>query len=203
MAVDDLIVMNNDMSLGFKGGPNFLTSIVTLSGGLERRNGWWPSPRHEYTYEFSGRSPAQLQALKSFFIGRRGQLRTWLLYDWLDHDLTEEPIGVGDGAETDFQLIKTYDEDNPWVRNIQYPNEDSLVVFVDGFEAEIAYVTNGTVALVSPPPSSSTITATCVFYVPVRFTVDLLSVSADQGDTPATGIVFGGIAGLGAIEVLS
>lgn len=193
----DLVVMDTDMAMGFQGGPNFLTSIVTLSGANERRNAWWTRPRHEYNYSFTGRTPTELSALKAFFIGRRGRFRTWLLYDWLDHEMADEPIGIGDGATTEFDLIKTYDDLTPWVRPIIYIDETTLVVKVGGIEAGVGSYSSGTVTLNSPATSSELVTASCTFYVPVRFSTDQFMASADG---PLAN--YGGASGLGAIEVL-
>lgn len=183
------------MALGFEGGPVFSTSIVPLSGGKENRNAWWTTPRHEYSYGFNGREPAELAALKEFFIAQRGAQHAWLLYDWLDNTLDDEPIGVGDGSDTTFAVIKTYAGAIPYERSIRH--FASLVIEVEGTPVTVNSITAGVVTLATPPAASAIVTARGQFYVPVRFATDKFSAAAEG---PLAN--YGSVHGLGAVEVL-
>jgi len=198
---DDLVIMDTDMSIGFIGGPSFNTSVVTFGGGIERRNQAWTRPRFQYQFDYSGRSAAEIEALNDFFIGRRGMARSWLLYDWMDHSLSVEAQGVGDGTSPgQFTLIKTYDDAvNPWVRTIEYIDEAALTVFLDGVPTAHDSFSLGTVLMPAPIGVGVAITVTlATFYVPVRFSTDefmatVLTPAATHAD----------VQGLGALEVLS
>ena len=198
---DDLVIMDTNMSNGFVGGPSFNTSIVTLSGGIERRNQTWTRPRFQYQFDYAGKTAVEIGELNDFFIGRRGMARSWLLYDWMDHALSVEAQGVGDGTSPgQFTLIKTYDDAvNPWVRTIEYIDESTLTVFLDGVETAHDSFSLGTVLMPDPIDVGVAITVTLdPFYVPVRFSTDQFLSSVL---TPAA--THANIQGLGAMEVLS
>lgn len=109
-------------------------------------------------------------------------------------------IGTGDGAETEFQLIKTYGETfAPYVREILKPVDGTLVVAVDGTPQteDVDYTADYTSGVVtfesgSVPGMSDEITAGFEFDVPVRFDSDQLSINLDNfsaGQIPNIAIV--------------
>ncbi len=198
-----LIVMPKEVSLGFRGGPQFATSVVPLSGGREARNSVRTRPVFQYQWDFANNSIAKLQTLEAFFIAQRGMANAFLMFDWLDNELVDAPIGVGDGATTTFDLIKIYDNGNGSAlgRPILYIDEDSLIVKVSGAATPATFAQGSgvvTLAASNAPAVSAIVTASCTFYVPVRFQTDTFSASVDGPSTNR----YGSISGLTATEII-
>lgn len=96
---------------------------------------------------------------------------------------TDQVLGVGDGARTVFQLVKTGAEGAP-DRVISKPDAASVRLAVDGIETNGAEVdgTTGRVTFETPPTEGATVTAGFRFDVPVRFDTDRLEVTLESFD---------------------
>ena len=126
-----------------------------------------------------------------FFHAMRGRLHGFRFKDWSDWKSngmdrgvnvtnTDQSIGTGDGATTDFQLSLTYTAGSQsYVRNITKPVAGSVVVAVDGVSQ--TYTTNWTIDTTTGivtftaghiPTAGQAITAGFEFDVPVRFDTD-------------------------------
>ena len=168
-----------ELGYGASGGPQFSTQVVTTGSGYEQRNSSWADARLHYDAGVGIRSEADLGALIGFFRARRGQAHGFRFSDPLDHDATDEPIGVGDGARTRFDLAKTYGSgDDAQVRRITRPVAASVIVRVGG-AASTAWTLSalGRIDFTSPPPAGAKLTASFAFDVPVRFAEDRIDVS--------------------------
>ncbi|MFZ5544404.1 MAG: phage head spike fiber domain-containing protein [Pseudomonadota bacterium] len=68
-------------------------------------------PRYQYalTYEWlkSGARGTDLETLVGFFNARGGSFDSWLYLDPDDNSVTDQTIGMGDGAATQFQVVRT------------------------------------------------------------------------------------------------
>lgn len=169
--------------------PRFSTDVVTTLSGHEKRNSDWADARLEFDAGPGVRSEKELRSLIAFFRARRGAAKAFRFTDPYDHSsnnmvdpptATDQIIGVGDGEQTRFSLVKTYGEDgDAQQRLITRPEPLSLRVAVDG-----AIVSNWSLGLLgdiifdNPPAVDSEITAGFLFDVPVRFEEDRLDVSA-------------------------
>jgi uncharacterized protein (TIGR02217 family) len=155
--------------------PEVSTAIVTSAGGREARNAEWAEARTSYDVGPGVRSEADIAALLGFFRARMGPARGFRLRDPFDCEGTDEVIGVGDGENCSFALVKHYGET---VRRITRPVIASVVVAVDGVETEdFVLVEAGVLALDLAPDEGAEVTASYRFDVPVRFAEDRLSVS--------------------------
>jgi uncharacterized protein (TIGR02217 family) len=203
MAVDN-VVMDERMALGFKGGPVFSTDKLTMVSGQERRLQNRSVAIHTYQWSYKNTSLQIEAALKAFWFDRRGDFKVWLLKDWSDYSGTLEPIGLGTGALTTFQIIKTYSvaATNPYQRTIRHLKPATLAVYVDGVLKTITthYTVNATglVTFVSAPTGGQVVTATYEFYVPVRFEGDVFTSIVDYN--PGMDII--SVEDLRAIEVI-
>jgi uncharacterized protein (TIGR02217 family) len=169
--------------------PGFSTNIVTTISGHEKRNSDWADARLEFDVGPGIRSEQELRALIAFFRARRGAAKAFRFRDPYDHssqDMVGEPsptdqiLGQGDGQQTEFQLVKNYDDSagEPQQRLITRPDPDSLQVAIDGqVAAGWSLAPMGTVAFDAPPAEGSDVTAGFLFDVPVRFASDQLTVS--------------------------
>jgi uncharacterized protein (TIGR02217 family) len=130
------------------------------------------------------RAEEDVQALIAFFRARRGAAVAFRFEDPFDHSsngMTGEPgpsdqaLGTGDGARTDFPLVKSY---GGQVRRITRPVAGSVRVSVGGEERLSGWTLSplGIVSFDSPPAAGAEVEAGFRFDVPVRFEEDRLSV---------------------------
>lgn len=195
-----------DVALGARGGPERLTDVVTLASGAEERNARWAHARRRYNAGYGVKSRADMQAVLAFFEERRGRFHGFLWRDGLDHSSNggsdtptpaDQVIGVGDGAETAFQLSKRYGVSfDPYDRPISKPDTASVRVAVDGNELNGAQFSvddlTGVVTLSAAPANGLQVTAGFEFDVPVRFDIDRLDIelsSFDAAEAPSIPLI--------------
>ncbi len=182
----------DDISRGARGGPERRTQIVELASGDEERNASWANSRRRYDAAYGIRRADDLAAVVAFFEARNGRLHGFRWKDWADWKsclpsgtpaATDQTIGTGDGATTDFQLVKVYSSGSQsWTRTITKPVDGTVMVAIDGTEATSGWsvdTTTGIVSFTIAPASGVVITAGFEFDVPVRFDTDTLDVTLD------------------------
>ncbi len=196
-----------NLSFGSIGGPERRTDIVTLANGFEERNTPWEHSRRRYDAGLGLRSLDDVGALVAFFEARRGQMYGFRWKDWSDYKsgaatravtAFDQVIGTGDGAQVQFQLIKTYRSgQQTYVRPIKKPVLGTVKVAVDrddkveGLEVFIDTAT-GLVTFETPPPVGAVVYAGFEFDVPVRFDTDRIQTSVasfQAGDVPSVPVV--------------
>lgn len=194
-----------NISYGSSGGPERRTDVVTLRSGSEERNAIWANSRRRYNALYNVRKWSEIETVLAFWEERRGRLYGFRWKDWVDfrsapHGVTitasDQQIGVGDGAETDFQLAKTYGSSfSPWTRDIPKPVAGTVRVSIGGVEQMSGWsvdVTTGIVTFSSPPGASAIVRAGFEFDVPVRFDADRFEISHsgfELGDIPALPVI--------------
>lgn len=185
-----------DVALGARGGPERATDIVTLSSGREERNQRWAQSRRRYNAGYGIKTRADMQAVLAFFEERRGRFHAFLWRDGLDHSSNgQQPLGTGDGSETEFQLVKQYGASfDPYVRTITKPVAETIAVCVDGVPTSAFEVDEltGIVTFDVAPADGAELTASFEFDVPVRFDVDRLDIELtgfDAADAPAIPLI--------------
>lgn len=165
--------------------PEFSTAIVTTANGNEQRNADWADARLRFDAGPGVRGEAELEELIAFFRARRGAAVAFRFEDPFDHSSaamtgvpqpTDQLIGEGDGAQTDFALVKSYDGQ---VRRITRPVSDSVRVAIDGVELAGGWLlgARGVVSFDEPPAPGAAVTAGFRFDVPVRFADDRLEIN--------------------------
>ncbi|HEY0311039.1 MAG TPA: DUF2460 domain-containing protein [Allosphingosinicella sp.] len=165
--------------------PAFSTSVVTAAGGAEQRNSDWADARLRFDAGPGVRGQAEMETLVAFFRARRGAAVAFRFEDPFDHSssgMTAEPgaadqlLGIGDGARTDFPLVKSYGDQ---VRRITRPVAGSVRVAVAGEERASGWTLGplGIVRFDTPPAAGAEVRAGFRFDVPVRFAEDRLSLS--------------------------
>jgi uncharacterized protein (TIGR02217 family) len=195
------------LSFGSVGGPERRTEIVTLANGFEERNSPWAHSRRRYDAGLGLRSLDDVEAMIAFFEARRGQMFGFRWKDWADYrscgaSQTVQPLdqvlGVGDGVQVAFPLIKTYRSgDETYVRPIAKPVAGTVRVAVAGDPKveSIEFgvnVTTGLVTFATPPDIGVQVTAGFEFDVPVRFDTDRIQTSVASfraGDVPSVPVV--------------
>lgn len=173
-----------DISLKASGGPEFKTQITELNNGREQRNLSWQQGRNKYQLELKNIGQEQAKRIIGFFSSRRGKTYSFRFKDWADFEAKSQQIGIADGTTTDFQLIKTYGNDeNKFYKKITKPVATKVTVFLDGSSADFTYDINystGVISFHSAPSESSIITADFEFDFEVRFDTDFLSITTED-----------------------
>ena len=195
------------LSFGSVGGPERRTDVVTLANGFEERNTPWAHSRRRYDAGVGMRSLDDVETLISFFEARQGQLYGFRWKDWSDFKSSrasgdvaydDQVIATGDGATTEFQLVKTYRSGAfSYARPITKPVEGSVRIGVEqdelreGVEYSID-TERGLVTFVQPPQEMAVVTAGFEFDVPVRFDTDRIQTSVasfQAGEVPNVPVV--------------
>ncbi len=165
--------------------PAFSTAIATTAGGAEQRNAEWADARLRFDAGPGVRGEDDLHALIAFFRARRGAAVGFRFEDPFDNssngmtgesEATDQAIGTGDGARTDFALVKHYGGQE---RRITRPVAGSVRVAVDGVERMSGWMLSekGMVSFAEPPADGAAVTAGFRFDVPVRFAEDRMSIN--------------------------
>ncbi|MCB2081363.1 MAG: DUF2460 domain-containing protein [Hyphomicrobiales bacterium] len=174
----------DDIAYGSSGGPAYSTDVVVLASGHEQRNINWSSARARYNVAHGVKTQTQLDALIAFFRARQGRAMGFRFKDWTDFSATAQVIGTGDGATTQFQLVKTYTSGSvTHTRTITKPVSGTVTVYLDAVEQTSGVTvdtTTGIITFSSAPSGSVVVTADFEFDVPVRFDTDRLSASLDS-----------------------
>jgi uncharacterized protein (TIGR02217 family) len=177
------------LALGATGGPERLTDIARLASGAESRNARWAGSKRRWEAGGGVIRSDQAHELLAFFEARRGRMHGFRFRDPVDWkscspsqaiSATDQPLGAGDGARTQFQLVKRYASGGAsWDRTITRPVEDTVLVAIDGelttdIEMDLA---TGIVAFDVAPAEGAVLSAGFEFDVPVRFDADRLEVA--------------------------
>lgn len=194
------------MKFEFVSSPRFSTSITAVASGAERRNRNWQHPLHTFAAPEAVECHEHLAALHNMWMALAGPLNTFPFRDPLDfasRDLdapdvvpdigpTDQVIGIGDGARTEFQLVRRYTFGTAsYDRAIFHPVVDTVEVAINALPpAEVPPINGGPfswtvdretgiVTFNKPPLAGQVITAGFLFDVEVRF----------EGDDSYDGIV--------------
>lgn len=174
------------LARGASGGPERRTEIVALASGGEARNAVWAGSRRRWDVGSGMTRLENLQQLTAFFEARGGRLHSFRFRDVSDDrtgavgaDVSpiDQGLGVGNGAQVQFDLYKDYDG---YARRIWLPVVGSSRVALSGAEIIDGFtVTDGAVVFDAPPPMGALVSAGFLFDCPVRFDSDRLGVSLD------------------------
>ncbi|MGX9145946.1 DUF2460 domain-containing protein [Mesorhizobium sp. 128a] len=175
----DNLIMPESVSIGFKGGPRFITTKVRSDNQSIRRLQNTVVARHYYSWSQKNRDAALIEVLRNFFYDRRGDFKVFLMKDHTDFQCVNCQIGIGDGVTAAFQAVKPYTAGfNPYIRVIRHIKAGTLVVKVDGVTKTLTthYTVSATGLITftggNIPTVGQIITISCDFYVPVAFEGD-------------------------------
>lgn len=158
----------------YKKTPEFNTLIHASVTGKELRIGQriYPMWNHELKYNFMRSTAAypELQQLGAFYLARSGPLESFLFQDAEDCSVVDQPIGVGDGVETQFQLVRGF---GTYVEPTFYPDVITNVK-LDGVETAVTQVDLGEVVFAAPPAIGQRLTSTFTYWYRSRFAGDTM-----------------------------
>jgi uncharacterized protein (TIGR02217 family) len=151
------------------------TRVQEAISGKEVRIADWSFPRHQWelTYDFLRSAPAygELQSLLGFFDLRQGVFDSFLYGDVDDGAVTGQPLGLGDGATTVFQLVRAF---GGFVEPVIAPNTVSAV-YLSGVKQTGGYsvdAASGQVSFATAPGPSVPVSADFTYYFRCRFMAD-------------------------------
>ncbi len=177
------------LAIGASGGPERVTDVVRLASGAESRNTRWSQSRRRWEVGGAAMRADAAHDLIAFFEARRGRAHGFRFRDPVDWKscapgqaiaATDQPLGIGDGATTAFQLVKRYASGGAWAeRVVAKPVSDSVTIAVDGVLATGVAIdhTTGLVTFAVAPAGGAVLTAGFAFDVPVRFDTDRLEMA--------------------------
>ena len=169
------------LAFGSRGGPVRPVGIVQLTNGAEVRNAKTRHSRRQYNAVAGLKTESQAIELLQFFESRNGPLYGFRFRDPLDNQ-AESELGVGDGTQKTFALIKSYGDDPyVYVRRITKPVTGTVRVFVDEIETAVSVDHNlGLIEFATPPILGAVVSASFEFDVPVRFGSEQLDIALDD-----------------------
>ena len=175
-----------DISYGAAGGPGYSTSVVATVSGHEKRNANWAEARGKWNVAHGLKRRDQVAALIAFFRARKGRAHGFRFKDWTDFQALAQPLGIGDGANTQFQLVKHYASGGALEsRVITKPVDGSVTVYTDGVEQSSGVsvdTTTGIVTFAVAPVDGAVVTADFEFDVPARFDTDEMEITIETYD---------------------
>jgi uncharacterized protein (TIGR02217 family) len=120
--------LDDCVSYGFTGGPEYSTEEVELDNGGSIFNGQWLYPRHRYSAQYMNLRPDARDSILAAFHSCRGRLHAFRFKDWNDYTAEAEIIAPSIGTMTAVQLFKTYNfGGQPTSRKIQAPVAGAIV----------------------------------------------------------------------------
>lgn len=189
----------DEIERGSAFGPGFKTTVIPLSSGFEQRNQDWERARCKGDISFGISTKEYYTLWLEHFYARRARVHTWPFKDWSDFEALDQLIGVGDGSNTDFQLLKTYEPTgpNPYIRLITRPVPSTIVIRVAGvLSANWTLQPLGLIRF-NPgfdPNVGQEVRADFEFNVPVRYDVDDIGVELEW-------VQAGSLRGINIIEI--
>jgi len=182
MAFIETPTFPDTLAYGARGGPTWLTQLVVPQSGHEKRTRKWSQQRMRWQVGLQNRSASETITLIGFFNAVAvGRLNGFRFRDPSAGESagTDEPIGVGDGVDTTFQLSKRYTAGAfTYDRTITKPVSGTVTCKVNGVPTA-AFTVNtatGVVTFTAAPGNTLPVTASFTFDVPVRFDVDILDI---------------------------
>ena len=182
----------DNISRGARGGPERRTQIVELASGDEERNASWADSRRRYDVAYGIRKADDLAAVIAFFEARGGRLYGFRFKDWSDYksalpsvaiSRTDQSLGTGTGAATQFQLVKRYTSGaQTWTRTITKPVAGTVLVALNGVAQPSGWTVDtatGIITFTVAPGIGIAVTAGFEFDVPVRFDSEAMDVTLD------------------------
>lgn len=186
---EDVYIPETLMRAMYRSTPRTSTTIVTVASGHEHRNRNYVHPLWKFTAPEGVTCHEQIEDLKDHWLAMSGPHIAFPFRDLWDFascrleapgkvpalNITDQVLGVGDGATTVFPLIKTYTRGSrTYARLIELPVVETVIVGANAVEVTNWNVTRegGDVTFDTAPDDGVIVTAGYLFDVPSRFESD-------------------------------
>lgn len=162
-----------------KRSPVFDTIVQQSVSGKETRLALQTYPRWKWEVSYSilraDSVNIEFQTLTGFFNSRYGMFDSFLYTDANDHIVSAQSLGIGNGATSSYQLVRTF---GGFVEPILAPNIVSAV-YLNGVSKTSGYsvsvwgsATPGVLTFTTPVSTGLVITSDFSYYWPCRFDID-------------------------------
>jgi uncharacterized protein (TIGR02217 family) len=173
--------------------PKWSSGVATGSSGREVRIGYWSLPQWEWdlNYDilndnispgghFNGTTASDLKTLIGFILTVFGSLQPFYFRDPDDNEVTGQALGIGDGATTAFQFVRTYGLGSfEGTEPVGSVNEgEPIAIYLNGtlqetgFTISTATPYSNTITFNTAPAPGAAITADFQFYYFCRLNDD-------------------------------
>ena len=152
----------------------FNTVVQQAASGREKRLGLMTYPLYEFDLAWETLTDDEGRAILGFFNSRGGSYETFRLDDPTDNLVTGQQLGMGNGSEIHYQLIRSYGGFIEPMMEIKASPVPKIYLDEVLKETPADYSINGAglVTFTSPPGAGVVITADFGFYYRVRFKED-------------------------------
>lgn len=162
--------------------PLWSTTVKTATSGREYRTANWSYPRYRYkmVYAFLRQQTGftEMAQLAGFFNARQGAFDSFLFTDPDDNSVTAQQIGIGDGSNKLFQLIRSF---GGYLEPV-FDVHSTPQIYVNGVlktvTTDYTISATGLVTFVAAPGNTLPVTWTGTYYRRMRFEQDLAEFSA-------------------------
>ncbi len=177
----DDVRLPEEVERGATGGPTFQTSITVLATGREQRNVDWATSRLRWDVAYGIQTKTDFSDVLAFFYARQGRARAFRFKDWSDfQQTTSQTIGVGNGVQVDFPLVKSYVSLVTYSRRITRPVVGTIAVTLNGTPTGAWTLQPlGIIRMNVAAAAAVVVAATFEFDAPVRFDTDEFRVNLE------------------------
>jgi uncharacterized protein (TIGR02217 family) len=153
--------------------PIFKTLTQESASGMETRTALQLYPRWRWTLSFNflrDDSNNEFRTLVAFFLARKGSFESFLYHDPDDNAVLGQQVGIGDGTNKIFQLVRTF---GGFTEPILSPL--LVTIYINGVAlspADWTYTGPGQVQLNAAPGHGVSVTADLSYWWPARFVLD-------------------------------
>lgn len=166
------------ISVGFKGGPEWRTTVSVFANGEENSNADWLYARYRYTANMTAFSDADRQELINIFQVTKGRAGRFLFRDPTDHTATNEPLSPTVGTSNPLQLMRTYAFGDGSAQGLIQAPSANAVICKDGSPVAGTWTDGYGIFTPTSPWASGTYTWSGSFCRWVRFDSDWAAFSA-------------------------
>ena len=155
--------------------PIWKTQVQTAVSGKELRNKLFSYPLYQITVSFNvlrAGAEAELQTLIGFFNSRNGSFDNFLYADPMDFTVTDQSFGAGNGAATQFQLVRTLGGHVEPVMNLNGNPVIKVAGVTKTLTTDYTIDATGMVTFVTAPANGAALTWSGNYYYRVRFEND-------------------------------
>lgn len=199
MAFHD-VQLPQQVERGAQGGPNFKTTVVTLTSGFEKRNIDWERSRGSWDVGYGIQTKADYEDVIDFFYARQGRAHSFRFKDWADFEIDNLTQMITDTTTSTVQMFKNYISGGiTFSRTIEKPLASGWVVTVNAISQTVVYdvapaatevainTLTGVITLGATHAATTgqAVAITGEFDNPVRFDTDALQVSLETFDAGA------------------
>lgn len=177
----------DNISYGSSGGPGFKTHIFDGHTGIEQRNMIWSIAKGRWDVSHGIRDKSDMDLLREFFYMARGRGHGFRFKDHSDYEIINGLIGVGDGSNRVFPIVKIYGSGaTTYTRRIFKPISGTLTLTVAGLPVVSGFTADYTLGVITfdndpadIPDAAQEVRVSCEFDVPARFDIDQMSTVHD------------------------